>query len=99
MKISIDTKEDSKEELMGALRMLQSILNEKNVYTNEPRWARKQQETPKNIFSDEPQPTSEAASGSLLGSLFSGDSQLKTEEKPAEPQEEPEEKPKIIFEY
>lgn len=81
MKITIDTKEDSHEEIRKVIRMLQNLVGEEKVYSNQG-----------NIFND-----SKPVTKNVFGNLFSNDnkeeSQLK-EEKPSE--EEKKDVPEII---
>jgi len=63
MKISIDTKEDSHEEIRKIIKMLQSLVGE-NSYSNQP-----------NIFADNPPSQTNANSGlSVFGAMFGDDS-------------------------
>jgi len=63
MKISIDTKEDSHEEIRKIIKMLQSLVGE-NAYSNQP-----------NIFADNPpSPTNENPGLSVFGAIFGDDS-------------------------
>ena len=55
MKITIDTKEDSEQEIRKAIRLLISLVGSKDVYTNDPDFS--EPEKTKNIFeNDEPAP-------------------------------------------
>ncbi|MBW2981034.1 hypothetical protein KY360_06480 [Candidatus Woesearchaeota archaeon] len=93
MKISIDTREDSPEEIRKAIRMLQSLVHDKEVYTNSG-----------NIFEDpesmtQPsQPESEASqpSGNVFGNLF-GDSQQSQQPEETEEQEKKETPEVMIY--
>lgn len=88
MKISIDTKEDSVEEIKKAIRMLYSLVQEREVHTNQ-----------RNIFEQpgsmqEPTtPTSSEPSGNVFGNLFGGSPSSNTEET-AEPEKK--ETPEIM---
>ena len=99
MKLTIDTKEDSHEEIKKAIKMLATIVGDEKVYTNSAPKA-----AVANIF-DSPgsMETSETpvepVQGSVFGSMF-GESTPTTEE-PAEEkkEEETDEKPQVIVEY
>jgi len=87
MQLTIDTQKDSHQEIRKAIRLLMSLVDGKEVYTNEP---------PKNEF-DIPQigtPESEAAdSGSVFGGLFDNvNSETETSEK-----EEPKDNQELEF--
>lgn len=98
MKITIDTKEDSKEEIAKIITMLQSLVGNKEVFSN------------KDIFSDNKEKLendSETEPNAFVN-MFSDDTPAvtETEEKKTEEvsQDEEEkdtgqEEPKIIFEY
>ena len=97
MKITIDTKEDSHDEIRKAIRMLSTIVGDEHVYTNSPPKA-----PVANIFESSsntvtPAPSSPEASGSVFGNIFGDASQSSgaSEEK----KEEKEEKPHVIIEY
>jgi len=98
MKLTIDTKEDSHEEIKKAIKMLATIVGDEPVYTNS---------IPKapvaNIFessSNEVTPSTSEPSGSIFGNMF-GDtsSPAETTEPVEEKEEEKDEKPQIIIEY
>ena len=72
MKITIDTKEDSHEEIRKVIRMLSSLVGEE-MRTNQG-----------NIFEDNA-PSETSKSGDLLGSLFGGGASL--ESSPSSPEE------------
>ena len=81
MKISIDTKEDSTEEIKKAIRMLYSLVQERETYTNQG-----------NIFgSPGPMstPSSSEETGSVFGNLFGDSSSQTTETKEPEKEEIP----------
>ena len=87
MKISIDTREDSPEEIRKAIRMLQSLVHDREVYTNS-----------RNIFEDSgsfaqpSQPASEAqpSAGNVFGNLFGDTPQSSQQEETKEKEEIPE---------
>jgi len=58
MKITIDTKEDSHEEIRKIIKMLYSLIGEKETFTNQP-----------NIFEDNNEPSS--AFANMFGSAAS----------------------------
>jgi hypothetical protein len=107
MKLTIDTKEDSKEEIKKAIRMLSAIVGDSDtVYTNEPH----EKTHHANIFSDEPaasepdtpEPSSPAPSGGLFGMFgdTSSSAPAANEETTNDTEEEPEEKPEIqVIDY
>jgi hypothetical protein len=81
MKITIDTKEDSKEEIKKVIGMLSALVGGNSpVYTNSPFSSSSESSIPKqhnaNIFSDEPKEeassssSSEQPSGSIFGNIF-----------------------------
>lgn len=82
MKITIDTKEDSHEDIKKVIRMLQNLVGEEKVYTNQG-----------NIFDD-----SKPVTENVFGDLFNNDKESKEsplkEEKPSE--EEKKDVPEII---
>jgi len=93
MKITIDTKEDSHEEIKKVIKMLSSLVGDAPVYTN----------TSSNIFddntpSDSSQDSSTEAAGSALASLF-GNTNTPTQEPQEEPKESEDDEPKTIIEY
>ncbi len=65
MKISIDTKEDSRSEIRKVISMLQALVgSEEKIYSN------------KDIFSDSSQeitPSASKSSGDVFGNLFDSD--------------------------
>lgn len=70
MKITIDTSQDSHNEIRKAIKMLQSIVGEGPVYSNSPS---------RNIFDDpspglgpssEPEPAQEQDTGNAFASIF-----------------------------
>ena len=72
MKISIDTKEDSREEIKKLIRMLSALIGEQEIFSNEP--------TTKSadIFSDETSSSSAESGNSVFGNLFGGGSSEET---------------------
>ena len=66
MKITIDTKEDSHEEIRRAIRMLSSLVGEKEVMTNQS-----------DVFSDE---NSEAQDQNMFNMFNNPQTENKTEE-------------------
>jgi len=72
MKITIDTKEDSHEEIKKIIRMLSSLVGEQEVFSNQS-----------DIFSDNSSGDS-SQQGSDIFNVFNDNSENKTEEKKAE---------------
>ena len=62
MKITIDTKEDSHEEIKKVISMLSALVGEKS-FTNS-----------RDIFSDSSSPTSSSESTNAFANMFGGDS-------------------------
>ena len=85
MKITIDTKEDSKEEIKKAIRMLSAIVGGSEVYTNAPTGLSEKQPNT-NIFSDEPGSSEQAQS--VFGNLFGNPSQPSQASQPQSTEEE-----------
>lgn len=73
MKITIDTKEDSQEEIRNIIKMLSSLVGEK-AFTNQP-----------NIFEDPSPEVKPAAQGNIFGNMFE---ETKTTEEPGTATEE-----------
>jgi hypothetical protein len=104
MKLTIDTKEDSKEEIKKAIRMLSAIVGDSEIYTNRPEKAHHP-----NIFeSSEPISSSDsettdppvASGGGLFGMFGNPSSSSSPSTEIVEEREEPEEKPEIqIIDY
>lgn len=107
MKITIDTKEDSREEIKKVISMLSALVGGSSpVYTNSPPKA-----AVANIFDSPgsmtaPGASSEPASGSVFGNIFgpvsssSSDSASSGETITDSSDEEPEKKPQIqIIDY
>jgi hypothetical protein len=99
MKLTIDTKEDSHDEIRKAIRMLSTIVGDEHVYTNSPHKQRTA-----NIFESgsntvTPAPSSSEASGSVFGNIFGDSSPAATENSEEKKDKEKEEKPQIIVEY
>lgn len=96
MKISIDTKEDSVGEIKKAIRMLYSLVQEREVHTNQRNIFEQSgsMQEPTNVFGNsEPTetPTSSEPSGGIFGNLFGETSQQETPEiKPIEKDDIPE---------
>lgn len=99
MKITIDTREDSPEEIRKAIRMLSSLVHERDVHSNSGNIFDKPGPMPeqpsRNIF-ESPEPTvtpatsSSEPSGNVFGNLFGDTSQQETPEiKPIEKDEIP----------
>ena len=82
MKITIDTKHDSHIEIRKAIRLLYSLIGEKEVYTNEPG------EKPTNIFED---------SSPEVGNMMSLFDNVETPESPATPETPDPKKPSLEF--
>ena len=99
MKLTIDTKEDSHDDIRKAIRMLATIVGEEHVYSNSPPKA-----AVANIFESSsgnmPHSSSEA-SGSVFGNIFGdmGISSSASAQEPESMEEEKKEKPQIIIEY
>ncbi|MBN2112150.1 hypothetical protein JW707_03570 [Candidatus Woesearchaeota archaeon] len=99
MKLTIDTKEDSKEEIRKAIRMLSAIVEDSEIYTNRPEKVHYP-----NIFESSSEPSepeaakSEPVSGGLFG-MFGNTSSSPAAESGKE-KEETEKKPQIqIIDY
>jgi hypothetical protein len=103
MKLTIDTKEDSKEEIRKAIRMLAAIVDDSSIYTNAD--VRKGHQS--NIFESgsssitpSSAPSPEPQQGSVFGNIFGDIGQSSSSEKGKETSEEKKEKkPEIIIEY
>ncbi len=102
MKITIDTKQDSKDEIRNAIRMLSSLIGHSNdrIYSNEP-----EQRPVQNIFESSSAsviPEQQASAASAFASIF-GDSSPMQEVQQAEtsaPEAPKEETPRVeIIEY
>ena len=101
MKLTIDTKEDSHDEIRKAIRMLSTIVGDEHIYTNSPP-----KEHNANIFESgsntvTPAPSSSGQSqGSVFGNIF-GDTSSQSQQPAGDSEEkkEDEEKPQIIVEY
>ncbi|MBW2973437.1 hypothetical protein KY346_03525 [Candidatus Woesearchaeota archaeon] len=92
MKITIDTSQDSHEDIRKAIRLLQGIVGQQGVYTNAPS---------RNIF-DDPSPSlesseepSEESSGNAFASIF--DSPAPASESEEQKQDEDTDLPEIQF--
>ena len=92
MKITIDTSQDSHEDIRKAIRLLQGIVGQQGVYTNAPS---------RNIF-DDPSPAlgpseqpSEEKSDNAFASIF--DSPAPASESEEAKEEEKEDIPEIQF--
>ncbi len=88
MRITIDTKTDSRDEIRKAIKMLMGLVGGHDVYTNEPATEQKPEAQP-NIF-DSPSP----AVGNLM-SLF--DSAPATPTTNAPPEEKKDDIPQVEF--
>ncbi len=77
MKITIDTKEDSHEEIRKVIKMLSSLIGEREIFSNQP-----------NIFEDNSEPSS--AFASMFGSASTPSEESKEEVKVGESEEIPE---------
>ena len=90
MKITIDTSQDSHEDIRKAIRLLQGIVGEHGVYTNSPS---------RNIFDDpspalrSSEPASEQDTGNAFASIFDTPVPAAEEKK----EEEDEDIPEIQF--
>ncbi len=100
MKLTIDTKEDSHEEIKKAIRMLSTIVGDEHVYTNSPPKA-----PVSNIFDSSsntvtPAPSSSEPSGSVFGNIFGDSSPAATETaETSEEKKDEDDNPQIIVEY
>ncbi|MBW2983822.1 nucleoporin [Candidatus Woesearchaeota archaeon] len=95
MKISIDTREDSIEEIKKAIRMLYSLVQEREVHTNQRNifeQSGSMQQPSTNVFGNSEQtPSSSEPAGNVFGNLFGDSSQQEMPEiKPVEKDEMPE---------
>lgn len=95
MKITIDTSQDSHTDIRKAIKMLQSIVGEGNVYSNSPS---------RNIFDDpspglgassEPEPVQEQTTGNAFASIF--DSPAPASESEEKKEEKDKETPQLEF--
>jgi len=83
MKITIDTKEDSHEEIKKVISMLQALVGgQEKTYSN------------KDIFSDSSPEITPSASGGIFGNIFDSNKIDSVEEKKEAP--EPEENVEIV---
>ena len=104
MKLTIDTKEDSHDEIRKAIRMLSTIVGDEPAYTNSPP-----KEHHANIFdsgssslgSPAPEPAASEPAQNAFASMFGAAPSAPSEAPAAEEQEEEAEdkKPQIIVEY
>ena len=99
MKLTIDTKEDSPEEIKKAIKMLATIVGDEHVYTNSAPKA-----AVANIFDTSGSMTTEIApaepvSGSVFGNIFGEPSPSAETTEPSEDKKDEDEKPQIIIEY
>ena len=80
MKISLDTKEDSHDEIKKVIRMLQNLVGDsQEVFTNEPQAA--QESSPMaNIFGDTPNTVQEQSSTEQTTQSIEGAQTQETEE-------------------
>lgn len=84
IKITIDTKEDSHEEIRKVIKLLSHLIGEERIYSN------------KNIFDDSsPAVTHTSGTGSVFGNLF-GSTDSDTAENPNQEATNPEHKPPRI---
>ena len=81
MKITIDTKEDSHEDIIKVIKMLQHLVGEPS-YSNQP-----------NIFEDNTPVQTET--GNAFANMF-GDGARETKEEPMDKEEEKEDIPEVI---
>lgn len=84
MKLTIDTTNDSKEEIRKAIRLLMSLVGDSPSYSNES--------SPSNIF-DSPSSSvggSEPQSGGLFGAMFDN-----PVDPPKDDEDKPDEKPSV----
>ena|SRR3989338_4237715 len=99
MKITIDTKEDSHEEIRKIIRMLSSLVGEKQ-YTNQGNIFDSDEPTitpSKNIFDSEEPAVSPQPSGSgIFGNMFGDDSPSEEKAEPYKVTEKKREIPEII---
>ena len=91
MKITIDTKEDSHEEIRKVIGMLQNLVGQQKIYSNQKNIF---EDSDRDILEDNKQQSSEQPSGNVFGNLFGENNQQEQPEQPSE--EEKEETPEII---
>jgi len=99
MKLTIDTKEDSHEEIKKAIKMLATIVGDEKVYTNSAPKA-----AVANIFDTSGSMTTETAPaepvpGSVFGNMFGEPSPTTETTEPSEDKKEEDETPQVIVEY
>ncbi len=95
MKISIDTKEDSPEEIRKAIMMLNSLLHEKETYSNSGNIFESSSSSSRDIFGNAQQPSSSDNSGNIFGNMF-GESSTPQPSSAQEPEPEKQDIPEII---
>lgn len=99
MKLTIDTKEDSHEEIKKAIKMLSTIVGDEHVYTNSAPKA-----AVANIFDNSgsmttPDAPSEPVSGSVFGNIFGEPSSAAETTEPSEEKKDEDKTPQVIVEY
>ena len=102
MKLTIDTKEDSKEEIKKAIRMLSAIVGDSEIYTNSPQKQHNANlfESSSNTITPASTASPEPSQGSVFGNIFGDIGQSSSPETSEETSEEKKEKkPEIIIEY
>lgn len=105
MKLTIDTKEDSKEEIKKAIRMLSAIVGDSEIYTNSPEKVHHanifETSEPISISGSETiDPPIASGGGGLFGMFGSTSAPSEPKTEMFEDKEEPEKKPEIqIIDY
>jgi len=94
MKITIDTSQDSHNDIRKAIRMLQSIVGEGPVYSNSPSRNIFDDPSPSLGSSSEPEPAQEQDTGNAFASIFDNPAPASESE---EKKEEDEEIPELQF--
>tara|TARA_Y100000310_G_C20190724_1_gene582373 strand:- start:192 stop:530 length:339 start_codon:yes stop_codon:yes gene_type:complete len=86
MKITIDTKEDSHEEIEHALSLLKSLVGKK-VYTNSPNIFDSDSNSVGSVVDDAPasEAAPEPASGNIFGNMFGDSSATSSADDPVSP--------------
>ena len=93
MKITIDTKEDSHEEIRKVIGMLQNLVGLQKVYSNQKNIFEKSNSG--DILEDNEQ-SPEQPSGNVFGNLFGDNSGQNQQEQTEQEEETKEETPEII---
>ena len=87
MKLTIDTKHDSKDEILKAIKMLYGLVHDKEMPSN------------MEILSSDASGTDENVSAGMMSMFGSDDSSDNSESSEESSQEEKDDEPQIILEY